>query len=74
MLIGSQYVMKSTNSGPSWQQISPHLRYNDAATTGDSRSPTWSRRTPQASNRLVQSHGLAAINCSAVQRPVSVKR
>jgi photosystem II stability/assembly factor-like uncharacterized protein len=36
---GSQYVMKSTNGGQSWQQISPDLSYNDPATTGDSGGP-----------------------------------
>jgi photosystem II stability/assembly factor-like uncharacterized protein len=36
---GSQYVMKSTNGGQSWQQISPDLTYNDPATTGDSGGP-----------------------------------
>jgi photosystem II stability/assembly factor-like uncharacterized protein len=36
---GSQYVMKSTNGGQSWQQISPDLTYNDPTTTGDSGGP-----------------------------------
>src|SRR5919197_4978235 len=36
---GSQYVMKTTNGGQSWQQISPDLTYNDPATTGDSGGP-----------------------------------
>ncbi|HZC71321.1 MAG TPA: hypothetical protein VE442_11560 [Jatrophihabitans sp.] len=36
---GSQYVMKSTNGGQSWQQISPDLTYNDPSTTGDSGGP-----------------------------------
>ncbi|MDT4989275.1 MAG: hypothetical protein QOI74_3369 [Micromonosporaceae bacterium] len=36
---GSQYVMKSTNGGQSWQRISPDLTYNDPATTGDSGGP-----------------------------------
>jgi photosystem II stability/assembly factor-like uncharacterized protein len=36
---GSQYVMKSTNGGQSWQQISPDLSYADPATLGDSGGP-----------------------------------
>ena len=36
---GSQYVMKSTNGGQSWLEISPDLTYNDPATTGDSGGP-----------------------------------
>jgi photosystem II stability/assembly factor-like uncharacterized protein len=36
---GSQYVMKSTNGGQSWQQISPDLTYADPATLGDSGGP-----------------------------------
>ncbi|GIH19590.1 WD40/YVTN/BNR-like repeat-containing protein [Rugosimonospora africana] len=36
---GSQYVMKSTDDGQSWQQISPDLSYNDPSTTGDSGGP-----------------------------------
>ncbi len=36
---GSQYVMKSTNGGQSWQQISPDLTYDDPSTTGDSGGP-----------------------------------
>jgi photosystem II stability/assembly factor-like uncharacterized protein len=36
---GAQYVMKSTNGGQSWQQISPDLTYNDPSTTGDSGGP-----------------------------------
>jgi photosystem II stability/assembly factor-like uncharacterized protein len=36
---GSQYVMKSTNNGESWQEISPDLTYNDPSTTGDSGGP-----------------------------------
>lgn len=36
---GSQFVMKSTNGGQSWQQISPDLTYADPATLGDSGGP-----------------------------------
>jgi photosystem II stability/assembly factor-like uncharacterized protein len=36
---GSQFVMKSTNGGQSWQQISPDLTYHDPATLGDSGGP-----------------------------------
>jgi photosystem II stability/assembly factor-like uncharacterized protein len=36
---GSQYVMKSTNGGQSWQQISPDLTYADPATLGNSGGP-----------------------------------
>jgi photosystem II stability/assembly factor-like uncharacterized protein len=36
---GSQYVMKTTNGGQSWQQISPDLTYDDPSTTGDSGGP-----------------------------------
>ena len=36
---GSQYVLKSTNGGQSWQRISPDLTYADPATLGDSGGP-----------------------------------
>jgi photosystem II stability/assembly factor-like uncharacterized protein len=36
---GSQYVLKSTNGGQSWQKISPDLTYADPATLGDSGGP-----------------------------------
>ena len=36
---GSQYLMKTTNKGQSWQQISPDLTLNDPSTTGDSGGP-----------------------------------
>ncbi|MBM0228263.1 hypothetical protein [Micromonospora sp. ATA51] len=36
---GSQYVYKSTNSGQSWQRISPDLTYADPETLGDSGGP-----------------------------------
>jgi photosystem II stability/assembly factor-like uncharacterized protein len=36
---GSQHVMKSTNGGQSWQEISPDLSYADPATLGDSGGP-----------------------------------
>jgi photosystem II stability/assembly factor-like uncharacterized protein len=36
---GSQYVLKSTNGGQSWQRISPDLSYADPATLGDSGGP-----------------------------------
>ena len=36
---GSQYLMKTTNGGQSWQKISPDLTYNDPSTTGDSGGP-----------------------------------
>jgi hypothetical protein len=36
---GSQFVMKSTNGGQSWQQISPDLTWHDPATLGDSGGP-----------------------------------
>lgn len=36
---GSQYVMKSTNGGQSWQKISPDLSYADPSTLGDSGGP-----------------------------------
>ncbi|MFF4145976.1 WD40/YVTN/BNR-like repeat-containing protein [Streptomyces sp. NPDC001698] len=36
---GSQHVMKSTNGGQSWQEISPDLSYADPSTMGDSGGP-----------------------------------
>lgn len=36
---GSQHVMKTTNGGQSWQEISPDLSYADPATIGDSGGP-----------------------------------
>jgi photosystem II stability/assembly factor-like uncharacterized protein len=36
---GSQHVMKSTNGGQSWQQISPDLSFADPSTLGDSGGP-----------------------------------
>jgi photosystem II stability/assembly factor-like uncharacterized protein len=36
---GSQHVMKSTNGGQSWQEISPDLSYADPDTLGDSGGP-----------------------------------
>jgi photosystem II stability/assembly factor-like uncharacterized protein len=36
---GSQHVMKSTNGGQSWREISPDLSYADPATLGDSGGP-----------------------------------
>ncbi|WP_132117021.1 WD40/YVTN/BNR-like repeat-containing protein [Actinocrispum wychmicini] len=36
---GSQFVMKSTNGGQSWQQISPDLTWHDPTTLGDSGGP-----------------------------------
>jgi photosystem II stability/assembly factor-like uncharacterized protein len=39
LFMGSQYVLKSTNGGQSWQQISPDLSYADPATLGDSGGP-----------------------------------
>jgi photosystem II stability/assembly factor-like uncharacterized protein len=39
VFIGSQYVLKSTNEGQSWQQISPDLTYADPSTLGDSGGP-----------------------------------
>jgi photosystem II stability/assembly factor-like uncharacterized protein len=36
---GSQHVMKSTNGGQSWQEISPDLSYADPSTLGDSGGP-----------------------------------
>jgi photosystem II stability/assembly factor-like uncharacterized protein len=36
---GSQYLMKSTNGGQSWQKISPDLTYADPSTLGDSGGP-----------------------------------
>ena len=36
---GSQYVLKSTDGGQSWQRISPDLTYADPATLGDSGGP-----------------------------------
>src|SRR4051794_9345072 len=35
----SQYLMKTTNKGQSWQQISPDLTLDDPSTTGDSGGP-----------------------------------
>jgi photosystem II stability/assembly factor-like uncharacterized protein len=39
LFAGSQYVLKSTNGGQSWQRISPDLTYADPATLGDSGGP-----------------------------------
>jgi photosystem II stability/assembly factor-like uncharacterized protein len=39
LFAGSQYVLKSTNGGQSWQKISPDLTYADPATLGDSGGP-----------------------------------
>jgi photosystem II stability/assembly factor-like uncharacterized protein len=39
LFAGSQYVLKSTNGGQSWQKISPDLSYADPATLGDSGGP-----------------------------------
>jgi photosystem II stability/assembly factor-like uncharacterized protein len=39
VFIGSQHVLKSTNGGQSWQEISPDLSYADPATLGDSGGP-----------------------------------
>jgi photosystem II stability/assembly factor-like uncharacterized protein len=39
VFIGSQFVLKSTNGGQNWQQISPDLTYADPATLGDSGGP-----------------------------------
>jgi photosystem II stability/assembly factor-like uncharacterized protein len=39
LFAGSQYVLKSTNGGQSWQRISPDLSYADPATLGDSGGP-----------------------------------
>ncbi|HEV8563101.1 MAG TPA: hypothetical protein VGR06_42840, partial [Actinophytocola sp.] len=36
---GSQFVMKSTDRGQSWRQLSPDLTYHDPATLGDSGGP-----------------------------------
>jgi photosystem II stability/assembly factor-like uncharacterized protein len=36
---GSQFVLKSTNNGQSWRQISPDLTFADPATLGDSGGP-----------------------------------
>ncbi len=36
---GSQYVLKTTNGGQSWQRLSPDLSYADPATMGDSGGP-----------------------------------
>lgn len=36
---GSQFVLKSTNGGQSWQRISPDLTRADSATLGDSGGP-----------------------------------
>jgi photosystem II stability/assembly factor-like uncharacterized protein len=36
---GSQYVLKTTNGGQSWQRISPDLSYADPATLGESGGP-----------------------------------
>ena len=36
---GSQYVLKTTNGGQSWQKLSPDLSYADPATMGDSGGP-----------------------------------
>lgn len=36
---GSQYVLRSTNQGQSWQQLSPDLTRHDPATLGDSGGP-----------------------------------
>jgi photosystem II stability/assembly factor-like uncharacterized protein len=36
---GSQFVLKSTNNGQSWRQISPDLTHADPATLGDSGGP-----------------------------------
>jgi hypothetical protein len=36
---GSQFVMKSTDGGQSWRQLSPDLTYHDPATLGDSGGP-----------------------------------
>jgi photosystem II stability/assembly factor-like uncharacterized protein len=39
VFVGSQHVLKSTNDGRSWQEISPDLSYADPATLGDSGGP-----------------------------------
>ena len=39
LFAGSQYVLKSTNGGQSWERISPDLTYADPATLGDSGGP-----------------------------------
>jgi photosystem II stability/assembly factor-like uncharacterized protein len=39
LFAGSQYVLKSTNGGQSWQRITPDLTYADPATLGDSGGP-----------------------------------
>jgi photosystem II stability/assembly factor-like uncharacterized protein len=39
LFAGSQYVLKSTDGGQSWQRISPDLTYADPATLGDSGGP-----------------------------------
>jgi photosystem II stability/assembly factor-like uncharacterized protein len=39
VFVGSQHVLKSTNDGQSWQEISPDLSYADPATLGDSGGP-----------------------------------
>jgi photosystem II stability/assembly factor-like uncharacterized protein len=36
---GSQYVLKSTDNGQSWQRISPDLSYADPSTLGESGGP-----------------------------------
>ncbi|MGH8291330.1 MAG: VPS10 domain-containing protein [Steroidobacteraceae bacterium] len=39
LLVGSQYVLKSSDSGRTWQRISPDLTRNDAATEGPTGGP-----------------------------------
>jgi photosystem II stability/assembly factor-like uncharacterized protein len=63
---GSQYVMKSTNGGQSWQQISPDLSYNDPATTGDSGGPITKDQTSIEYYATVFSIAPSTVNKSVI--------